>query len=173
MTKIVNLAVALLLSCMWTRESLAAQADDLLSLEEARKMGRSKSNLLHSKIQKQSSKAGKLKANLIDFQNEIGPILKNNCIDCHGPKKAKGRFRVDTLDANLLKGKDINNWLEVFDLLTNEEMPPEDEPDYHLDDKERSRVVEWLGEEMNKASQVQRHEQPHSSFRRMTKNEYK
>ncbi|WDE98868.1 DUF1592 domain-containing protein [Lentisphaera profundi] len=172
MNKLFNLATALLLTCLWTRESFAAKADASLNLTEARKFGRAKSNLLHTKTEKKSAEVGEPKANLADFEKEIGPILKANCIDCHGPKKAKGRFRVDTLDANLLKGKDINDWLEVFDVLTNEEMPPEDEPDYHLADKERSRVVEWLGEEMNKASQVQRHEQPHSSFRRMTKNEY-
>ena len=51
-------------------------------------------------------------------------------------------------------------------------MPPDDEPDYHLAEAERSKVIDWLGDEMNKASQVRRNEKGHSSFRRMAKYEY-
>lgn len=32
----------------------------------------------------------------VDFEKEVYPILKEACIDCHGPKKAKGKYRCDT-----------------------------------------------------------------------------
>ena len=31
----------------------------------------------------------------IDFNQHIEPILKENCLKCHGPKKVESDFRVD------------------------------------------------------------------------------
>src|SRR5690349_6406393 len=31
----------------------------------------------------------------VDFANEILPILRENCFDCHGPSKQKARMRLD------------------------------------------------------------------------------
>lgn len=39
-----------------------------------------------------------LKADQEEFSSEIAPILANSCVQCHGPEKQKGKFRVDTLD---------------------------------------------------------------------------
>ena len=50
-------------------------------------------------------------------------------------------------------------------------MPPADE-DVELAGEDRSRIIEWLSTELQVASQVQRNEQGHSSFRRMTRYEY-
>ncbi|EDM29319.1 hypothetical protein LNTAR_23054 [Lentisphaera araneosa HTCC2155] len=143
-----------------------------MDLEKLRSQGRERSELLRGKAKKINYQDKEIVADIHTFKKKIYPILQENCLDCHGPKKSKGRFRVDTLDADLLKGKDINDWLEVFDVLTNQEMPPEDEPDYHLEGEDRSLVINWLGEEMNKAKQVKREDNPQSSFRRMTKIEY-
>ena len=112
------------------------------------------------------------KARLAKFHNEVEPILKRSCVGCHGPKKQKGKFRVDTLDPNLLKGKDVNWWLEVFNVISNGEMPPED-AEVDLPDKAKAKIVEWLSGEIQTASQVRRSEQGHTSFRRMTRYEYK
>jgi mono/diheme cytochrome c family protein len=112
------------------------------------------------------------KANLSDFEKIIAPIIEKSCLDCHGPKKSKGKFRVDELDPNLLTGADINRWVEVYEVLSNSEMPPDDEPDYHLVDEDRARIVDWLRTEMNKASQARRNEGLHTSFRRMANYEY-
>ena len=51
-------------------------------------------------------------------------------------------------------------------------MPPEDEPDYELADVDRGNIVEWLGDELNKASVARRNNTEYSAFRRMTKYEY-
>jgi hypothetical protein len=152
--------------------STALANDTQVDLKELREKGRQSSTLLQNDVKKTTYKGQALEADAEGYKKTIYPILQENCLDCHGPKKSKGRFRVDTLDPDLLKGKHINEWLEVFDVLTNEEMPPEDEPDYHLDGKKRSLVVDWLGVEMNKASQLKREDIAHSSFRRMTKDEY-
>lgn len=111
-------------------------------------------------------------ANLTDFKELISPIFEKSCLDCHGPKKSKGGFRIDELDPNLLTGSGIGQWVEVYDVLSSSEMPPDDEPEYHLNDSDRAKVVDWLGIEMKKASQVRSNENGHSSFRRMANYEY-
>ena len=41
----------------------------------------------------------------IDYETEIEPILERNCLECHGPAKAKSQLRVDKR-AMLLRGGD-------------------------------------------------------------------
>ena len=77
---------------------------------------------------------------LVSFRKEIAPILLNKCQSCHGPKKAKGKYRTDTF-ANLVKagasdvpGITANNLdkSELFYRLTTEDkderMPADADP---------------------------------------------
>ena len=110
-------------------------------------------------------------ANLQAFHEEIAPVLKRACVHCHGPDKQKGKFRVDTLNPDMLKGEDLEWWLEVFDVVSNGEMPPED-ADAHLEGHERASVVDWLSGELHQASLLKRSAKGRSSFRRLTRYEY-
>ena len=112
------------------------------------------------------------KANLVAFRKEIEPVLKAACTGCHGPKKQKAKFRVDTLNPDMLKGKDVSWWLEVQGVLTNGEMPPPDS-DVKLSDADRVKAIDWLAGEIRAASEARRAEGGHSTFRRMTRYEYK
>ena len=175
MNNVITFMSSLCLSVVVTAQTQAetqTAATELPILSKAREVGRAKSNLLNIKAVKHKTSELAPKANLTDFKNVVAPIFKQKCLACHGPKKVKGKFRVDTLNPDLLKGADINKWLEVYDVLSNSEMPPDDEPDYHLADADRSKIVEWLGAEVGKASQARRHEKGHSSFRRMARYEY-
>lgn len=111
------------------------------------------------------------KADLEQFRKAVEPMLKRACVSCHGPEKQKGKFRVDTLDPDLLKGEDVNWWLEVFDVISNGEMPPED-AEVPLKDTERAAVIDWLSGEIQQASRVARAAKGRSSFRRLTRYEY-
>jgi mono/diheme cytochrome c family protein len=42
---------------------------------------------------------------VVDYQKDVKPILAQKCYSCHGARKAKGRLRVDSIDA-MLKGGD-------------------------------------------------------------------
>ena len=68
-----------------------------------------------------------LAPDLKTFRADIEPILLQACSKCHGPDQQKGDLRLDTLDADLFRGKDVDWWLEVLNVLTNGEMPPEDD----------------------------------------------
>ena len=108
--------------------------------------------------------------NLDGFRTDVEPVLNQNCVQCHGPDIQEGNIRIDTLDANLLQGDDVNWWLEIFAVLSNGEMPPVDEAP--LADDDRNRVIQWLSSEIQTASAFRRAQQGHSSFRRMTRYEY-
>src|SRR5690606_25807514 len=41
----------------------------------------------------------------VSFKKDIAPILLDNCLACHGPKKAEGGYRVDSFE-RLLKAGD-------------------------------------------------------------------
>ena len=114
---------------------------------------------------------GPPKANLTAFQHEIKPLLEASCVKCHGPDKQKGKFRVDTLDPDMINGEDGAWWVEVTDTISQGEMPPPDEEDVELADADRAKVVDWISQELLVASQSRRSEQGHTSFRRLTRYE--
>ena len=143
-----------------------------VSLEQARELGRTKSRFL-KEAQADATVANAIpQANLAYFQESVQPILSRSCLACHGPERSEGRLRVDKLNPDLLTGPDVERWREVYNVLGNSEMPPEDEADYALADAERGNIVDWLSDELNKASLVRRNTKEHSSFRRLAKYEY-
>lgn len=40
----------------------------------------------------------------VSFRQKIAPILVDNCLACHGPKKAEGGYRVDTFERSIAAG---------------------------------------------------------------------
>ncbi|MFT5468814.1 MAG: mono/diheme cytochrome c family protein [Verrucomicrobiales bacterium] len=140
------------------------------SLAEVREAGRLKSSFLNAQFT--SAKAAEAPGpDLETFREEIQQLLASSCVECHGPDKQKGKFRVDTLNPDLQNGGDVDWWLEVQNVLSNHEMPPEDE-DVELADADRAKLIDWLSSEVQVASQVRRAEAEHTSFRRMTRYEY-
>ncbi len=41
----------------------------------------------------------------VSFRQSIAPILIDNCLPCHGPKKAEGGYRVDTFERTMAAGE--------------------------------------------------------------------
>ncbi|MFT4542812.1 MAG: mono/diheme cytochrome c family protein [Planctomycetota bacterium] len=107
---------------------------------------------------------------LSTYRADIEPILSKTCFRCHGAKRQRGNVRIDTLNPDLFAGGDVDWWLEVLTVLSNDEMPPEGEAE--LSDKDRGKVIEWLAKELQAASSARRLEKAQSSFRRMTRYEY-
>lgn len=105
------------------------------------------------------------------YRSEIAPILSASCHDCHGPDLQEGNVQIDALDPDLFHGEDVSWWLEVFAVLSNGEMPPSDGPE--LSDDDRAKVIDWLASEIQNASAFRRTEQGHTSFRRMTRYEFR
>ncbi|MCB1086347.1 MAG: DUF1592 domain-containing protein [Verrucomicrobiae bacterium] len=79
----------------------------------------------------------------------VAGFLKNYCLDCHGPKKQKGDFRVDTLKLTQ-SVEDAEYWQLVLDNLHLGEMPPEDETQPPL--AELTPVTDWIEAELKRAA---------------------
>ncbi|MGY8644426.1 MAG: DUF1592 domain-containing protein [Verrucomicrobiales bacterium] len=60
-------------------------------------------------------------------EKQLKPFLKENCFRCHGPKKQKGKMRLDTLSLEISNGTTAQHWQDVLDALNAGDMPPEDE----------------------------------------------
>lgn len=91
----------------------------------------------------------------VDFSREILPILEDNCIDCHGPDKAKSEFRVDQRPvmlkggdsglAAIVPGKPEKSFLlEVVKGIDPEmQMPPKGDP---LNGEQVALLEKWIAE---------------------------
>jgi len=147
------------------------------SLESARQSGRSNSRILRQTDSAGGTAAveasGIPEANLHDFQRFVSPILNQSCLPCHGPQRSEGQLRIDALSPDLIQGTDSEKWREVYNAVGNSEMPPEDEPACQLSDEDRARIIDWISQEMSKAPIAVRDKTQPSSFRRMTKYEYR
>jgi hypothetical protein len=143
-----------------------------VSLEAAREQGRLKSRFFNQSAAAQTGADAAPEPNLGDFRAVVQPLLEGSCAGCHGPKKAEGRLRLEKLDSDLVKGADVERWREVYNALIKAEMPPDDSKEAPLTLEARGVIVQWLGEELHKASVVRRGSREQSSFRRLAKYEY-
>jgi hypothetical protein len=167
------LLVAILLVCALACPALAADpVATPPTLHEVREAGRAKSLFLKETATKVESQPVVPAANLEHFRKSIAPVLAKKCVDCHGPESTMANLRIDRLNPDLLAGPDVDRWRGIYKVLSNSEMPPEDEDDYRLADADRQNIVDWLSQEMSKASIARRGRSEHSSFRRLTKYEY-
>jgi hypothetical protein len=144
----------------------------LLGFSNARETGRTNSRYL-TRSDKAVEATAEVKSNEREYQEQVEPILSRSCLPCHGPSRTEGRLRVDQLSADLIDGKDTERWREIYNAVSNSAMPPEDAPDCQLADEDRERIVDWISDEMAKASRADRNRGEHSSFRRLTKYEFR
>jgi hypothetical protein len=85
----------------------------------------------------------------------VHPLLVNNCVECHGEEKQKGRLRLDTLAAAKAKGRSGEPGIvpgdpEASEVLRRVALPREDDeampPGDHdpLTASERKTLTEWV-----------------------------
>lgn len=68
-------------------------------------------------------------------------LLKTHCGQCHNPDKSKGKFKLDDLGTSPTTFN-FQRWLDAAELVTAEEMPPED--DSRLTTEERQKITTYL-----------------------------
>ena len=76
------------------------------------------------------------------YASIIVPLLKDNCIKCHGVEKNKGKVTLHDIGIETQNGKSVDLWARVLEQLETGEMPPEDEN--QPTPLERQQVVEWI-----------------------------
>ncbi len=152
------------------QDDVAADSSASLTLEQLRAEGALRSRYRQQREPISAVAEDPSKDSAASFRQHVEPVLKETCVQCHGPDHVEGNIRIDTLNPDLANGPDAHWWLEVQAVLSNGEMPPPDAKG--LSDSDRSKVVDWLADEIQRASKVRRATGGHSSFRRMTQYEY-
>ena len=152
------------------QDNVTVDASELLTLEQLKAEGALKSRYRQHSEAPAAVKETQTQDSVASFEQRIKPMLKEACVQCHGPDHVEGNIRIDTLNPDLVSGPDSHWWLEVQAVLSNGEMPPPDAKP--LKDNDRAMVVEWLADEIQRASKVRRATGGHSSFRRLTRYEY-
>src|SRR5438093_3337486 len=89
----------------------------------------------------------------VSFKRDVAPLLLNNCLACHGPKKSEGGYRIDTFERLTAEGdssqpgfraKDLEG-SEAFRRITStdvkERMPLEGDP---LPAEQVAVVKKWI-----------------------------
>ncbi|NDB78118.1 MAG: DUF1587 domain-containing protein, partial [Verrucomicrobia bacterium] len=97
-------------------------------------------------------------------------FMQTYCIDCHGPKKQKGDFRVDELKISATAA-DAENWQLVLDNLHRGEMPPEKAKQPKPTEVEP--VTAWIQSELTRAATVIKGTGGAVVLRRLNRAEYK
>ncbi|MEQ8555728.1 MAG: DUF1592 domain-containing protein [Cyclobacteriaceae bacterium] len=103
------------------------------------------------------------------YHESVEPILSNSCYSCHGDEKQKGGLQLNTLDPDIINGKDGAKWRAALDMINLGEMPPEDEQP--LSDQERKQLVEWLTSSLKYDIELKRSEN-RIVMRRLTRDQY-
>jgi mono/diheme cytochrome c family protein len=69
-------------------------------------------------------------------------IIQKHCVECHGPKKQKGRFRIDDFALADLLDVQVNHLFEAIDKVRLHEMPPKE--DAKISTNERQALLSAL-----------------------------
>ena len=85
------------------------------------------------------------------------PFFQKNCVKCHGPKKQKGKVRLDTLQWKPDDPKQLKTWQKVIDQLKAGDMPPEERP--RPDGKQLKNVITQLQASLAQAASIVGHKQ--------------
>jgi hypothetical protein len=99
----------------------------------------------------------------------VSGFMQTYCINCHGEKKQKGDFRVDTLRISTTAA-DAENWQLVLDNLHLGEMPPEDEKQPSAAEVEK--ITAWIQSELSRATAALKGAGGEVVLRRLNRAEY-
>jgi Protein of unknown function (DUF1592)/Protein of unknown function (DUF1588)/Protein of unknown function (DUF1587)/Protein of unknown function (DUF1585)/Protein of unknown function (DUF1595) len=79
----------------------------------------------------------------LDYHNDIAPLLKNYCFDCHADGESKGDFAIDQHKTEAAALADLPFWKHVREAIITEVMPPPKKRKQPTAD-ERTRITDWI-----------------------------
>ena len=97
------------------------------------------------------------------------PLLKANCAECHNDEKAKGKFNLSHLGEEPTN-ENLDRWVDVLDLVSAAEMPPED--DVEISEEDRSKLVAFVKSKLKAYDLVAQNEKQRSKPRRLNNREF-
>ena len=76
------------------------------------------------------------------FEQDILPIVRDRCLECHSGDQPDGGFDVAQFSSGELVTKKLDTWIDVGKRLRLKEMPPEGSP--QLNDDQKGKFHRWL-----------------------------
>ncbi len=105
------------------------------------------------------------------FQKQVLPLLERYCVDCHGKEEPEAGIVLDRYGSQETAVKERGRtWLRVRDAVQGGLMPPSDQPQPSLE--ERDRIVGWIENEYLAANCGQQGGSPAVVMRRLNRQEY-
>jgi mono/diheme cytochrome c family protein len=105
-----------------------------------------------------------------DFDASVRPFLVKHCQECHGPEKAKGKFRIDQLDPALSTKAAQDRWGTVREQMTTGAMPPKAKPRPPKDGV--GALISWIDAKSAAVETARRATQGRVVLRRLNRVEY-
>lgn len=102
------------------------------------------------------------------FQDEVRPLLTTYCLRCHNADEMMSGVRVDFLDGTL-EDRQLFLLKDIRRQLSDEAMPPEDEPQPPPD--QRQRMIDWIDGALSAARTRDR--ERNGAVRRLTNAQYR
>ena len=62
------------------------------------------------------------------YERDIFPLLKQFCLECHSTEQQEGELDLDQFGSIAQVRGDLQAWRKVIEMLEEDEMPPEDDP---------------------------------------------
>jgi hypothetical protein len=76
------------------------------------------------------------------FAGSVKPFMNQYCSDCHNNKKQKGKLNLEPIHGFEADLESVELWQEMYNQLEEGEMPPEDETQPTVDEKEK--IMSWI-----------------------------
>jgi len=104
------------------------------------------------------------------FTEDVLPLVKTYCVDCHSTEKQKGELDLERFTSLSEVVKHPGPWQSVAEQLADREMPPKDEP--QPTDAERRRLLDGVNALLDAAAQARAGDPGPVVLRRLNNAEY-
>ena len=105
-----------------------------------------------------------------NFDTDVLPYFKARCLQCHGPEKQEGEFRIDQLSRQVGL-ENTPQWAEVMERISSGEMPPKELKNLPTP-AENAAVVEWLAARIKEGEAARLAKRSRVSYNRLSRDEY-
>ena len=105
-----------------------------------------------------------------EFNAEAKALVVHYCTDCHNNKKSKGKVNLEALLSANSFGDSFKTWALVEEMLNENEMPPEDEP--QPSSEQRSLLIQSIKSGLEHAKELLAGDPGPVVLRRLTSAEY-
>jgi hypothetical protein len=106
------------------------------------------------------------------FDGEQRAFIQDYCVDCHGPKKQKGKLRLDDISFTIDTTEKADRWQKILNELNSGEMPPDEAKQQPTADR-KTEFLEALSHTMVAARKIIGDQGGRITLRRLNQREYK